>query len=234
MKTRLKTLGLIGGMSWESTAEYYRIINQGVRDRLGPKASARLVLWSFDFAEISALQAAGDWAALDALMVDAAHRLEGAGAEALVICTNTMHKCAPAIEAASALTLIHIADPTAAALKADGHARIGLLGTAFTMEQAFYRARLEAQHGLEVLIPEAEDRAEVHRVIYEELVAGRIEPASREAYRAVIARLVARGATAIILGCTEIMLLVGPEDSAVPLYDTTRLHAEAAIAAALG
>ncbi len=233
MTTRLQTIGLIGGMSWESSSEYYRIINQGVRDRLGPKASARLVLWSFDFAEIAALQAAGDWPALDALMVDAARRLEAAGAEALVICTNTMHKCAPAIEAASALPLIHIADPTAAALKADGHAKVGLLGTAFTMEQAFYRTRLEEQHGLEVLVPEAGDRAEVHRVIYEELVAGRIEASSREAYRAVIARLVARGATAVILGCTEIMLLVGPEDSAVPLYDTTRLHAEAAVAAAL-
>ncbi|GEO00743.1 aspartate racemase [Novosphingobium sediminis] len=233
MKARLKTLGLIGGMSWESSAEYYRIINQGVRDQLGPKASAQLVLWSFDFAEIAALQAAGDWPALDALMVDAARRLEAAGAEALVICTNTMHKCAPAIEAASPLPLIHIADPTAAALKVDGHNKVGLLGTAFTMEQAFYRARLEAQHGLEVLIPEADDRAEVHRVIYEELVAGRIEASSRAAYRAVIARLVERGATAIILGCTEIMLLVGPDDSAVPLYDTTRLHAEAAIAAAL-
>lgn len=229
----MRTLGLIGGMSWESSSEYYRIINQGVRDRLGAKASARLVLWSFDFAEIAALQAANDWPALDALMVDAALRLEAAGAEAIVICTNTMHKCAPAIEAASALPLIHIADPTAAALKADAHARVGLLGTAFTMEQAFYRARLEDQHGLEVLIPEAQDRAVVHRVIYEELVTGRIEDSSREAYRAVIARLVAKGATAVILGCTEIMLLVGPEDSAVPLYDTTRLHAEAAIAAAL-
>ncbi|WP_421855507.1 aspartate/glutamate racemase family protein [Novosphingobium sp.] len=230
----MKTLGLIGGMSWESSAEYYRLINQGVRERLGPKASARLVLWSFDFAEIAALQAAGQWRALDALMVDAARRLEAAGAEAIVICTNTMHKSVPEIEAASALPVLHIADPTAHALKTAGHSRVALLGTAFTMEQAFYRARLEERHGLEVLIPEAEDRAEVHRVIYEELVAGRIEPASREAYRGVIARLVARGATAVILGCTEIMLLIGPEDSAVPLYDTTRLHAEAAVALALG
>jgi aspartate racemase len=233
MTTRMKTLGLIGGMSWESTSEYYRLINQGVRDRLGPKASARLALWSFDFAEIAALQAAGEWHALDALMVDAARRLEAAGAELLLICTNSVHKSAPAIEAASALPLLHIVDPCAAALKADGHARVGLLGTAFTMEQTFYRARLEEQHGLEVLIPEADDRAEVHRVIYEELVAGRIEPNSREAYRGVIARLAARGATAIILGCTEIMLLVGPEDSPVPLYDTTRLHAEAAVMLAL-
>jgi len=233
MTTRMKTLGLIGGMSWESTSEYYRMINLGVRERLGPKASARLVLWSFDFAEIAALQAEGNWRALDALMVDAARRLEAAGAEALVICTNTMHKCVPEIEAASALPLLHIADPTGAALKADGHAMVGLLGTAFTMEQSFYRARLEEQHGLEVLIPGEEDRAEVHRVIYEELVAGRIEAASREAYRGVIARLAARGATAIILGCTEIMLLIGPEDSPVPLYDTTRLHAEAAVMLAL-
>jgi aspartate racemase len=233
MKTQMKTLGLIGGMSWESSAEYYRLINQGVRERLGPKASARLVLWSFDFAEIAELQAAGSWHALDALMVDAARRLEAAGAEALLICTNSVHKSAPAIAAACPLPLLHIVDPCAAALKADGHAKVGLLGTAFTMEQAFYRARLEEQHGLEVLIPGDEDRAEVHRVIYEELVAGRIEPASREAYRGVIARLAARGATAIILGCTEIMLLVGPEDSAVPLYDTTRLHAEAAVALAL-
>lgn len=229
----MKMLGLIGGMSWESSAEYYRIINQGARDQLGPKASARLVLWSFDFAEIAALQAAGNWAALDALMVDAARRLEAAGAQGLVICTNTMHKCAPAIEAATPLPLLHIADPTATALKAAGHRNIGLLGTAFTMEQPFYKNRLAEKHGLTVLVPEAEDRALVHRVIYEELVAGRIEPASRAAYRAVIERLVVRGATAIVLGCTEIMLLIGPEDSLVPLFDTTRLHAEAAVAFAL-
>lgn len=229
----MKMLGLIGGMSWESSAEYYRIINQGARDQLGPKASARLVLWSFDFAEIAALQAAGNWAALDALMVDAARRLEAAGAQGLVICTNTMHKCAPAIEAATPLPLLHIADPTATALKAAGHRNIGLLGTAFTMEQPFYKNRFAEKHGLTVLVPEAEDRALVHRVIYEELVAGRIEPASRAAYRAVIERLVVRGATAIVLGCTEIMLLIGPEDSLVPLFDTTRLHAEAAVAFAL-
>ena len=229
----MKTLGLIGGMSWESSAEYYRIVNQGVRDRLGPKASAQLVLWSFDFAEIAARQAAGDWAALDALMVYAARRLEAAGAQGLVICTNTMHKCAPAIEAAIPLPLLHIADPTATKLKAAGHQTIGLLGTTFTMEQPFYKDRLAEKHGLEVLVPEADDRAEVHRVIYEELVAGRIEPASRAAYRAVIERLAARGASAVVLGCTEIMLLIGPEDSPVPLFDTTRLHAEAAVAFAL-
>lgn len=230
----MKILGLIGGMSWESTAEYYRIINQGVRDRLDPKASANLVLWSFDFAEIAALQAAGDWPALTARMIDAAQRLEAAGADVLMICTNTMHKCAPEIEAACRVPLLHIADPAGAAIKAAGHTTIGLLGTAFTMEQPFYTQRLAEKHGLEVLVPEADDRAEVHRVIYEELIAGKVEPASRAAYSAIIERLAARGATAIVLGCTEIMLLLGPDDSPVPLFDTTRLHAEAAVAFALG
>ena len=174
----MKMLGLIGGMSWESSAEYYRIINQGVRDRCGPAASARCLLWSFNFAEIAALQAAGDWDALTAQLVDAAQRLEAAGADLLMICTNTMHKCAPEIEAAVYVPLLHIADPAAAAIKAAGHTTVGLLGTAFTMEQPFYTERLTEKHGLKVLVPEAEDRAEVHRVIYEELIAGRIEPAS--------------------------------------------------------
>lgn len=229
----MKMLGLIGGMSWESSAEYYRIINQGVRERCGPTASARCLLWSFDFAEIAALQAAGDWDTLTAGLVDAAQRLEAAGADMLMICTNTMHKSAPQIEAACKVPLLHIADPAGAAIKTAGHITIGLLGTAFTMEQTFYTERLAGRHGLEVLVPEAEDRAEVHRVIYEELIAGRIEPGSRAAYRAIIERLVTRGATAIVLGCTEIMLLIGPEDSPVPLFDTTRLHAEAAVEYAL-
>lgn len=232
--TPLRTLGLIGGMSWESSAEYYRLINQGVRARRGATASAPLLLWSFDFSEIEALQHAGRWDDLTTRMVQAARTLEGAGAECLLICTNTMHLLAGAIEAAVAIPLLHIADPTALALRAAGHRRVGLLGTAFTMEQDFYKGRLADRHGLEVIVPEAEDRALVHRVIYEELVAGRIEPASREAYRGVIARLAARGCQAVILGCTEIMLLVLPEDSPVPLYDTTQLHAEAAIAATLG
>lgn len=230
----MKTLGLIGGMSWESSAEYYRIINQGVRDALGPTHSARIVLWSFDFAEIEALQMAGDWDGLTARMVDAARRLAAAGADALMICTNTMHRCAPAVEAAVAMPLIHIADPTGAAIRAAGYTRIGLLGTRFTMEQDFYRGRLADRHGLGVIVPDEADRATVHRVIYEELVAGRIEPASREAYRGVMQRLAQRGAQAIVLGCTEIMLLVGPDDSPVPLFDTTALHARAGIDRLLG
>jgi aspartate racemase len=229
----MKMIGLIGGMSWESSAEYYRILNQRVRDRQGPTASARCLLWSFDFSEIERLQHAGDWVALEARMVDAARKLEAGGADILLICTNTMHRMADQVQAAVSIPLLHIADPTAVAIRAQGLRRVGLLGTAFTMEQDFYKGRLRDRHNLDVLVPEATDRATVHRVIYEELVSGIATEASRAAYRAVIGRLVARGAEAIILGCTEIMLLVGPEDSAVPLFDTTALHAEAAIAAAL-
>ncbi len=235
MKTGvMKTLGLIGGMSWESSAEYYRLINQGVRDALGPTRSARIILWSFDFAEIADLQKAGDWDALTARMVDAAQRLEQMGADVLLICTNTMHRCAPDIEAATGIPLMHIADPTGAAIRAAGITRVGLLGTRFTMEQDFYRARLADHHALDVIVPDDADRATVHRIIYDELVAGPIEPASRAAYRAVIERLAERGAQAIVLGCTEIMLLIGPEDSPVPLFDTTALHSRAAVAHAVG
>ena len=229
----MKLLGLIGGMSWESSAQYYRLINEGVRAARGPTASARVLLWSFDFAEIEALQHAGDWPALTALMIDAAKRLAGAGAEHLLICTNTMHLMADEVEAAAGIPLLHIADPAGAAIRAAGLRKVALLGTAFTMEQGFYRDRLAQRHGLEVLVPEADDRATVHSIIYGELVAGQVNEASRQAYREVIARLVARGAQGVVLGCTEIMLLIGAEDSAVPLFDTTALHAAAATELAL-
>lgn len=229
----MKMLGLIGGMSWESSAEYYRLINRGVRDRCGPTASARCLLWSFDFSQIERLQHDGDWDGLTAHMIDAARRLEGAGAETLLICTNTMHRMAEDVQAAVGVPLLHIADPTAAAIRAQGLRRVALLGTAFTMEHDFYKGRLRDRHGLDVIVPDANDRATVHRIIYDELIAGRVEPASRDAYRAIIARLIAEGAEAVILGCTEIMLLVRPEDSAVPLFDTTALHAAAAVEAAL-
>lgn len=228
-----KVIGLIGGMSWESSAEYYRIVNERVRDRLGGLRSARCLMWSFDFAEVEALQHAGRWDEATALIVDAARRLERGGADFVVICTNTMHRMAEEVQAAIGLPLLHIADPTAERIRAAGLRRVGLLGTAFTMEQDFYKGRLATRHGLEVLVPGPEDRALVHRVIYDELVQGRVEPASRRAYREVIARLVERGAEAVVLGCTEIMLLVRPEDSPVPLYDTTAIHAEAAVDLAL-
>ena len=226
-------IGLIGGMSWESSAEYYRIINQVVRSRLGDLRSARCLMWSFDFGEIEALQHAGRWDDAAALMIDAAQRLERGGADFFLICTNTMHRMADQVQSAVRIPLLHIADPTAERIKAQGIRRIGLLGTAFTMEQDFYKGRLHHRFGLDVLIPEADDRADVHRIIYDELVQGRAEPTSRSTYRAVIARLVERGAEAIILGCTEIMLLVKPEDSPVPLFDTTGIHAEAAVDRAL-
>jgi len=226
-------IGLIGGLSWESSAQYYRLINEAVRERLGGVASARVLMWSFDFAEIEALQHQGRWPELARRLADAARALEAGGADFLVLCTNTMHREADTIEAAVHIPLLHIADPTAQAIKAAGLTRVGLLGTAFTMEHDFYRGRLEKTHGLEVLVPDAEDRAAVHDIIYRELVAGQVLDASREIYRAVIARLVERGAQAVILGCTEIMLLIGQDDSAVPVFDTTALHALAAVERAL-
>lgn len=226
---RQRVIGLIGGLSWESSAEYYRIINQAVRGRLGGISSARCLMWSFDFAEVSPLQLSGRWDEAAELTIDAARGLERAGAELVMICSNTMNRVFDTVAAAVSVPVLHIVDPTADRIRAEGLTRIGLLGTSFTMEQAFYTGRLRERFGLEVMIPEADDRALVNRVIYDELIQGRIEAASREAYRDIIHRLAARGAQGVILGCTEIMLLVKPEDSPIPLFDTTRLHALAAV-----
>lgn len=229
----MKTIGLIGGMSWESTIPYYRQINERIKERLGGLHSAKVALYSVDFHEIERLQHAGDWDAAGRVLADAARSLKAAGADFLVLCTNTMHKVAPAIEAAVDIPLLHIADPTAEAIRAAGVATVGLLGTRFTMEQAFYKDRLVDRFGLQVLTPSEADRQAVHRIIYEELCLGQIRDESREAYRRIIAALVEQGAEAVILGCTEISLLVGPTDAAVPLFDTTALHALHAADAAL-
>ncbi|ENO90255.1 aspartate/glutamate racemase family protein [Thauera linaloolentis] len=229
----MKTIGLLGGMSWESTVPYYRQINEAVKARLGGLRSAKIVLYSVDFGEIERLQHCGDWEAAGAVLADAAQALERAGADFIVLCTNTMHKVAPAIEATVKIPLLHIADPTAAAIRNTGLSRIGLLGTRFTMEQPFYRGRLAEHHGIEVLIPEQDERDLVHRVIYEELCLGRIEDASRKVYRNVMQGLAERGAQGIILGCTEISMLVSEQDAGVPLFDTTALHAAAAAEEAL-
>ncbi len=226
----MKILGLIGGMSWESTAEYYRIINEAVRAALGPLHSARCLLFSVDFAEIEHMQRENRWDEAGEVLADAARRLERGGAGLIVLCTNTMHKLAPQIEAASGVRLLHIADATARNVSAAGIRRIGLLGTRYTMEEGFYKDRLEQSFGLEVLIPPPEERRMIHRVIFEELVLGELRAESRAAYRRSIHALAARGAQGIILGCTEIGLLVSQEDSPVTLFDTTRIHAEAAAA----
>ena len=229
---RPRVIGMLGGMSWESTAEYYRLANEGVRDRLGGLHSARIVLASVDFAEIEALQTVGDWDRAGDILAAEAAGLEAAGAELLVLCTNTMHKVADRIQAAVGIPLLHLADATADAVHAAGLTSVGLLATGFTMEQDFYRDRL-AGHGLRVLVPDAEDRAEVHRIIYEELCLGVVREESRRFYRQVIDRLVAAGAQGVILGCTEIELLIQAADSSVPVFPTTRLHVDAALAAAL-
>jgi aspartate racemase len=226
----VKVIGLLGGMSWESSHEYHRIVNERVRARLGGLHSAHCVLYSVDFAEIEALQVSGQWDEAGRRLDRAAHALKAAGADFLVLCTNTMHKVADQL---TGLPLLHLGDATAATVRAAGLTRIGLLGTGFTMAQPFYRDRL-AGHGLDVLVPDEDDRAEVHRVIYEELVVGVVEPSSRQRYREVIARLVERGAEGVILGCTEIELLVDQSDSPVPVFPTTRLHAELAVDYALG
>jgi aspartate racemase len=230
----VKTIGMLGGMSWESTALYYQIVNRTTQALLGGLHSAQVLLHSVDFEAIKQLQYAGDWDRCGTLLADSAARLETAGADLLVLCTNTMHIVAPQIEQRVRIPLLHIADPTAAAIKAQGITRIGLLGTRFTMEQAFYRERLEREHGLAVVVPDKPDRDTVHGVIYDELCHGTISAASREQYRAVIARLVQAGAQGIIFGCTEITLLVGHADASVPVFDTTALHAQAAARFAIG
>ena len=229
----MKTIGLIGGMSWESTIPYYRQINETIREHLGGLHSAKVILYSVDFHEIEQLQHAGDWDSAGAILAEAARSLEAAGADFLVLCTNTMHKVAARIEAAVAIPLLHIADPTAAEIKRAGFSTVGLLGTRFTMEQAFYRDRLSEHHGLRVIVPEPDDRAVVHRIIYDELCKGLVKAESRSEYRRVMKNLAAQGAQAIILGCTEISLLVNQQDAEVPLFDTTAIHARMAAEEAL-
>ena len=227
------TIGLLGGMSWESTALYYRLLNEQVRDRLGGYSSARCVLLSVDFAPVQALQAAGDWAGAGRLLAADARAVQAAGADFLLLCTNTMHTVADQLVAAIGIPFLHIGDSTAEGVLAAGITRVGLLGTGYTMAQPFLRERLEAA-GLDVLVPEESDRDLVHRVIYDELVLGVVREESRQAYRAVVDRLLERGARGVILGCTEIELLIGPGDLDVPTFPTTALHVSAAVRAALG
>jgi len=228
-----KTIGLLGGMSWESTELYYRWINEGVKQRLGGLHSARIAMVSVDFQEIEMLQHAGDWERCGQILAEAARSIEAAGADFLLICTNTMHKVAPQVEAATDIPLLHLADATAERIKSAGMSTVGLLGTNFTMEQDFYRGRLTEKHGLNVLIPSEEDRRIVHRVIYEELVLGVVKDESRSEYLRIIDDLAARGAEGCIEGCTEIVLLVQQAHTTVPLFDTTAIHAQAAVEMAL-
>ncbi len=229
----MQTIGLIGGMSWESTAEYYRIINERVKDRLGGLHSARIALYSVDFAEIEELQQQGDWSRASVVMVEAAQRVKAGGADFIVICTNTMHRMADDIQQQTGLPVLHIADATARAVVGAGITTVGLLGTRYTMEQDFYRGRLETNHGLRVLVPDGEDRSFVHDVIYDELCLGITRDDSRRRYLDIVHQLEQRGAGAVILGCTEIGLLIGSDDTDTSLFDTTRIHAEAAADTAL-
>lgn len=229
----MKTIGLIGGMSWESSREYYRIINAATRDALGGLHSAKSIMYSVDFAEMEVLQAEGRWEDAARMMIDAARKVESGGADFIVICTNTMHKLADEVQREVQLPLLHIADATAARIKATGIQTVALLGTRFTMEEDFYKGRLIRGHRLRVLTPDAEDRQRVHDVIYDELCVGRVEMDSKRHYLDIMARLQDRGAEGIILGCTEIGLLVQQGDTSAPLFDTARIHAEAAVAYAL-
>ncbi len=225
----MKTIGLIGGMSWESTVGYYRLINEGIKRKFGGLHSAEIVMFSLDFDPIEKLQHAGNWDAMAEILVDAAKRIEAGGAEFLLICTNTMHKLAPEVQRAIHIPLLHIADSMAEVLKREGIQRVGLLGTAFTMEEDFYRGRLEKDYDLNVLIPEKPDREIVHRVIYEELCLGKLETASKSDFLRIIDGLASRGAEGVILGCTEIGLLVNQTDTNVLLFDTTSIHATKAV-----
>ncbi|ELG2043768.1 aspartate/glutamate racemase family protein [Vibrio fluvialis] len=229
----MKTIGMIGGMSWESTLSYYKAINEGVKAALGGLNSAQICLYSVNFEPIEKLQHEGKWDETAQLLAQAAKSVEAGGADFLLICTNTMHKVAPEIEAQISIPILHIADATAKQLQRDGIKRVGLLGTRFTMEQEFYKGRLQQQFGIDVLIPDAEQRQQVHRVIYEELCLGTIRPESRAQYVEIVEDLHRRGAQAVILGCTEIALLIQQHDTDVPLYDTTKIHAEQAVQLAL-
>lgn len=230
----MKLLGVIGGMSWTSTAQYYRLLNEGVARKRGGLSSARLLLHSVDFAEIAALQKSDGWEEAGELLADIARGLERAGAGGLLLATNTMHRVAPQIEAATRLPLLHIADATGEAIRAAGLKKVGLLATAFTMEQDFYKDRLSEKYGLDVIVPGTADRAEVHRIIFDELCCNVVTDESRQMYRRVMAELVSRGAQAIILGCTEIGLLVGADDVSVPVFDTTAIHVQEAVKFMLG
>lgn len=229
----MKTIGLLGGMSWESTVSYYKAINTGIKEQKGGFHSAKIALYSVDFSEIEALQSKGDWHQTGTILAQAAKAVEAAGAEFILIGTNTMHKVASQVEAAVSIPLLHIADATAEQLKADGVDTVGLLGTRFTMEQDFYKGRLTEKHGIRVFVPDDTTQEFVHRIIYEELCQGKISDSSRQAYLKIIEALSVRGAKAVILGCTEIALLVNQSDTTVPLYDTTAIHAEAAVTLAL-
>jgi len=229
----MRMLGLIGGLSWESTAIYYRHLNELARERLGGLHSAQLLLWSFDFAPLAARQHAGDWAGAAARLTEAARALEAAGAEALLLCTNTMHRVADEVQAAVKVPLLHIVDAVAAAMAEYGVRRPALLATGFTMEQPFYRERLRLRHGIEALVPDAPGRALVHRVIYDELCRGIVRPTSKAAYLAQVEALRARGADGVLLGCTEVTMLIGPADVDLPVFDSTRIHAETATTWAL-
>ncbi|MDM0112242.1 aspartate/glutamate racemase family protein [Variovorax sp. J22R133] len=230
----MRTIGLIGGMSWESSSEYYRLINQAVRDRLGPLRSASVLMYSVDFGPVERAQHEGRWDDAAIILEDAARRLHAGGAECIVLCTNTMHKVADRLRAATPLPFLHIADPVGTAARALGVRCVGLLGTAFTMKEEFLKERLRQVHGLAVLVPEEGECDAVHRIIYDELCVGRIDDASRGVYQGVIDSLARRGAQAIVLGCTEISLLIGEKDSRLPLLDSTALHAAAAVEFALG